>query len=105
MDRRKYNGGHKTAGRKSKVSEERTNEIFLSALKKLYGKETDEEAKIAFVVKLHNSERGKQFIAEHLFGKAPNQIDFNESNEPRRELELTLNEATAIANVLTEKYN
>ena len=105
MDKRRFNGGNRNAGRKTKIAEEHANKIFLSALKKLYGKETDEEAKIAFVVKLHNSERGKQFIAEHLFGKAPNQIDFNESNEPRRELELTLNEATAIANVLTEKYN
>jgi len=89
MDRRKYNGGHKTAGRKSKVAEERTNEILLSALKRLYGKDTDEEAKIAFIVKLHNSERGKNFIAEHLFGKATDKIDFQDTTT-RRELEITL---------------
>ena len=89
MDKRRFNGGNRNAGRKTKVAEEHANKIFLSALKKLYGKETDEEAKIAFVVKLHNSERGKNFIAEHLFGKATDKIDFQDTTT-RRELEITL---------------
>jgi hypothetical protein len=69
-DNRKNNGGHKTAGRKTKVEEAKVNNIFIQALKELYSKDTEEETKIAFVKNtLMDSQRGQLFIAEHIFGK------------------------------------
>jgi hypothetical protein len=75
-DKRKNNGGHKTAGRKPKVEEEKVNTIFLKALGELYNKETEEETKIAFVKNtLMESQRGQLFIAEHIFGKPKETIE------------------------------
>lgn len=69
-DKRKNNGGHKTAGRKTKVEEEKVNNIFVKALKELYSTDTEEETKIMFVKNtLMESQRGQLFIAEHIFGK------------------------------------
>ena len=75
-DKRKNNGGHKTAGRKPKVEEQKVNNIFLQALKELYNKDTDDDAKIVFVKDtLLNSQRGQLFIAEHIFGKPKDIIE------------------------------
>lgn len=79
-DKRKNNGGHKTAGRKSKVEEAKVNNIFVRALKELYSTETEEETKITFVKDtLMQSQRGQLFIAEHIFGK-PKEIIENTHN-------------------------
>jgi hypothetical protein len=72
MDKRKNNGGHSTkgvAGRKPKADEEKANYIFLQAINKLYDLDNDDEAKTAFAFDLLSFERGKMFVAEHLFGK------------------------------------
>jgi hypothetical protein len=75
-DKRKYNGGNKSAGRKPKVEEEKVNNIFLKALGELYNKDTEEETKIAFVKNtLMDSQRGQLFIAEHIFGKPKDIIE------------------------------
>jgi hypothetical protein len=75
-DGRANNGGHKTAGRKPKVEEEKANKIMLNALKEIYNSETDEETKIAFVKNtLMESQRGQLFIAEHIFGKPKETIE------------------------------
>lgn len=75
-DKRKNNGGHKTAGRKPKVEEQKVNTIFLKALGELYNKDTEEETKIAFVKNtLMDSQRGQLFIAEHIFGKPKETIE------------------------------
>jgi hypothetical protein len=75
-DRRKNNGGHKTAGRKPKVEEQKVNNIFIQALKELYSKDTEEETKIAFVKNtLMESQRGQLFVAEHIFGKPKETIE------------------------------
>jgi hypothetical protein len=78
LDKRKNNGGHSTkgvAGRKPKVKEEQANTLFCSALKLIYGTDKDDEAKINFIIELAKSQRGQIFIAEHLFGKAPQVIE------------------------------
>lgn len=82
MDKRKNNGGHKTnGGRKSKSDEDKVNTIFVNALKDLYSKETDDEAKIHFIKEvLLDSQRGQLFVAEHIFGKAPQQIEQNNTH-------------------------
>ena len=70
-DKRKNNGGaRKGAGRPSKADESKANTIMLQALKEIYKKDTDDEAKVEYVKDLHEFERGKMFIAEHVFGKA-----------------------------------
>lgn len=75
-DKRKFNGGNKNAGRKTKVEEEKVNNIFVKALKELYSKETEEDTKIAFVKDtLMQSQRGQLFIAEHIFGKPKETIE------------------------------
>ena len=77
-DKRKNNGGHKTAGRKSKADEAKVNAIFVTALKELYNEDNDETAKITFVKQtLMESQRGQIFIAEHLFGKPKETVDQN----------------------------
>jgi len=62
-------------GRPKKADEEKVNIIFLNALKQLYKKDTDDEAKTSFVIELAGSQRGQLFIAEHLFGKPKEKID------------------------------
>jgi hypothetical protein len=69
-DGRASNGGHKTAGRKSKTEEQKINTIFTTALKELYKKDKPKDAKIEFVKTLLDSQRGQIFVAEHIFGKA-----------------------------------
>lgn len=75
-DKRKNNGGHKTAGRKPKVEEQKVNTLFVNALKELYNADTDDEAKIIFVKEsLLTSQRGQLFVAEHIFGKPKETIE------------------------------
>jgi len=78
MDGRKNNKGttgNKGGGRKSKLEEQKINTVFLNALKNLYEKDSDDEAKIAFVERLAKTPRGQIFIAEHIFGKPTQTID------------------------------
>jgi hypothetical protein len=75
-DKRKNNGGHKSAGRKPKVDEQKVNTLFVNALKELYNTETDDEAKKTFVKNtLMDSQRGQIFIAEHIFGKPKETVE------------------------------
>ena len=78
-DKRKNNGGNKTAGRKTKVEEAKVNTLFVQALKVLYKQDTDDENKVSFIVDLLDSQRGQIFVAEHIFGK------------PKETVETTLN--------------
>lgn len=102
-DKRKNNGGHKTAGRKPKADEEKVNNIFLKALGQLYDTETEEETKIAFVkTTLMESQRGQLFIAEHVFGKAPQEIKQTNFNIEAKEL--TEEEIKKIKDTLENNY-
>lgn len=83
MDGRKNNGGaRKGAGRPTKADEQKTNNIFLSALKRIHGTTEDDETKILFTMELMQSERGKMFVAEHLFGKPKEIKDISLNNVP-----------------------
>ena len=83
MDKRKNNGGaRKGAGRPTKADEQKTNNIFLSALKRIHSTTEDEETKIVFTMELMQSERGKMFVAEHLFGKPKELKDISLNNIP-----------------------
>ena len=102
-DGRKNNGGHKTAGRKPKADEEKANTLFSNALKELYKKETTDEAKIHFIKKvLLDSQRGQLFVAEHIFGKAPQEIKQTNLNIEAKDL--TDEEIKKINNALEDAY-
>lgn len=90
-------------GRPPKADEEKVNNIFLTALKQLHNTETDEEAKIAFVKDtLLESQRGQLFIAEHIFGKAPQEIKQTNLNIDAKEL--TDEEIKKIQDALESNY-
>lgn len=90
-------------GRPPKADEEKVNNIFLTALKQLHNTETDEEAKIAFVKDtLLESQRGQLFIAEHIFGKAPQEIKQTNLNIDAKEL--TEEEIKRIQSALEDNY-
>jgi hypothetical protein len=62
-------GNKLSKGRKPKADEEKANYIFTQTIKKIYGGSDDDEARMAFAADLLSFERGKMFVAEHLFGK------------------------------------
>ena len=72
----KRGGAREGAGRKPVADEKKVNNIFLQALKELYNKDTDDDAKIVFVKDtLLSSQRGQLFVAEHIFGKPKDIIE------------------------------
>lgn len=62
-------------GRKSKAEEEKANFFILNAIKEIKSLDNDDQAKTEIVKKLLESQRGQLFIAEHLFGKAPQFVE------------------------------
>jgi hypothetical protein len=101
-DGRKNNGGHRTAGRKSKVDEDKKNFIFMQTIKQLHSKDNDDEAKVEFLKDLAQSERGKMFIAEHIFGKAPQEV--KNTNLNLDEKDLTPEIAITIKKIMENDY-
>ena len=96
-------GKREGAGRKSKADEEKANVIMLNALKEIYRSDTDEEAKIAFIKDtLMDSQRGQLFIAEHIFGKAPQEV--KQTNVNIDASELTEDEIKKINDALNNAY-
>ena len=76
MEEKKQRGGvRKGAGRKPVAEEQKVNTLFITALKELYKTDIDDEAKVRFIKEsLMESQRGQLFIAEHIFGRAPQEI-------------------------------
>ena len=70
-------GKREGAGRKPVADEQKSNAIFLAAIKQLKSVNTDEEARIELAKDLMTFDRGKIFISEHLFGKPKETIDTN----------------------------
>jgi hypothetical protein len=64
-----HGGVRANSGNKSKQDFEKTNTVFLTAIKQVKNVNTDVEARIELAKDLYNSQRGQIFIAEHLFGK------------------------------------
>ena len=75
VDGRKNNGGNKNAGRKPKADEDKVNNLFNTALRQLYKKKTDDNAKVSFIHTLLESQRGQIFVAEHIFGKPKENVN------------------------------
>ena len=84
----KRGGARPNAGRKSVAEEQKVNNLFITALKELYNKETEDEAKIHFIKNtLLESQRGQLFVAEHIFGKAPQEIKQTNFNIEAKDLD------------------
>jgi len=82
MDKKNTHGGLRAnAGAPRKAEVEQSNLIFLNAIKEAKNVENDFDARKEFAKELLTFERGKMFIAEHLFGKPiqtiDNKIDIN----------------------------
>jgi hypothetical protein len=84
-----FEKGNKLAkGRPPKADEEKVNMLFVNALKELYNKETDDDAKVHFIKHvLLESQRGQLFVAEHVFGKAPQEIKQTNFNIEAKDLD------------------
>jgi hypothetical protein len=94
-------GKRKGAGRKSKIDEEKVNSIMLSALSELHNTDNDKDTKKEFAKSLLKFERGKMFIAEHVFGK-PKEIIENINHNFNQDL--TEENVTEINKFLENKY-
>ena len=78
----KHGGKREGAGRKPKAMEEHASRIINEAIKVIYRTDDDQEAQIKFLQAFAETSKGMQFIAEHLFGKAPQVIEqYNENAE------------------------
>jgi len=70
-------GARPGAGRKSVADEQKSNAIFLAAIKQLKLVDTDDDARIELAKELMTFDRGKIFNSEHIFGKPKETIDNN----------------------------
>ena len=70
-----HGGARPNSGNKTKQDFEKTNNIFLTAIKQVKDVNTDDEARIELAKDLLTFERGKIFISEHLFGKAKEHVE------------------------------
>lgn len=102
-DGRVNNGGkRKGQGRPKKAVEQHALSIIKSALRALYSTDDNDEAKIAFLKDFAVTQRGQQFIAEHLFGKPKDIVENINRNFAVREL--TAKEIKALNNELENEY-
>ena len=72
-----HGGVRPNSGNKTKQDFEKTNNIFINAIKQVKNVETDEEARIELAKDLLTFERGKIFISEQLFGKPKETVESN----------------------------
>ena len=78
----KRGGARPGAGRKPVADEKKANFIFNRALKEIHNTDNEDDAKVEFVKDLYKTARGQQFIAEHIFGKAKDNVDVNVQSKP-----------------------
>ena len=63
------------SGRKKVADEQKTNAIFIEAIKQVKDVNTDDEARIELAKDLLTFERGKIFVSEHIFGKPEQKVE------------------------------
>ena len=109
-DKRTGNGGHSTKPKReddkrllTKADEQKANYLFIQALRELYKVDSDDEAKTKFIKEdLLSSQRGQLFVAEHIFGKAPQEVKNTNVNIDAKDLSEA--EIIKIKNVLDATY-
>lgn len=74
-------GARPNSGRKPVLLEKQVQEVLTAALQVVYSTDSSQEAKIKFAVNLASFERGKIFIAEHIFGKPGVSVDLTTGGE------------------------
>ena len=89
-------------GRPTKVDEEKANQVFITALKQIYSKDIEDDAKVEFVKTLLDSQRGQIFVAEHVFGNAPQEV--KNTNLNIDEKDITTEVAAAIKSIVENIY-
>lgn len=103
MEKKNTHGGaRKGAGAPKKAEVVQANNIFLSAIKEVYSAENEDEARVFFAKDLLTFERGKMFIAEHIFGKTPQEIKQTNFNIEAKDLDDE--EIKRIKEVLNDAY-
>jgi hypothetical protein len=104
MEEKKKRGGARPgAGRKPVADEQKVNTLFVTALKELYKTDVEDEAKVRFIKEtLLESQRGQLFVAEHIFGKAPQEI--KQTNLNIDTTDLTDTEIKKLSKALDEQY-
>jgi hypothetical protein len=70
-----HGGARPNSGNKTKQDFEKTNNIFIAAIKQVKDVNTDDEARIELAKDLLTFERGKIFVSEHIFGKPKERIE------------------------------
>ncbi len=70
-----HGGARPNSGNKPKQDFEKTNNIFLTAIKQVKDVNTDDEARIELAKDLLTFERGKIFVSEHIFGKPKEHVE------------------------------
>ena len=99
----KQRGGKREgAGRKPVADEKKVTDLITKAIKGYHSVDTDEEAKIEFIKTLYEHSRGQIFLAEHLFGKAPQEI--KQTNLTLEKEDLTTEEYKKIKDALNNAY-
>ena len=68
-------GARPGSGRKTVADEQKSNAIFLDAIKQLKSVDTDDDARIELAKELMTFDRGKIFISEHIFGKPKERVE------------------------------
>ena len=68
-------GARPGAGRKTVADEQKSNAIFLAAIKQLKSVDTDDDARVELAKELMTFDRGKIFISEHIFGKPKERVE------------------------------
>lgn len=102
-EKKKRGGAREGAGRKPVAEEQKVNTLFVTALKELYKTDVDDDAKVRFIKEtLLESQRGQLFVAEHVFGKAPQEI--KQTNFNIDSTDLTKEEIKKLDQAIEQQY-
>lgn len=89
-------GKRPNSGRRRLSDKQSRAATLIAGLKKLYRTDCDEEAKMQLIIELAGTQRGRLFIAEHLFGKPTQQVEQTTTTATASVLKLTTEEIELI---------
>lgn len=72
-------------GRHSLQQKKDTQRLIVRALKEIYSNDNTDYVKVCFIKDLLAEPQGRKFIAEHLFGKAPENLNVLDITETKPE--------------------
>jgi hypothetical protein len=95
-------GKREGAGRKPVADEKKVTALIVEAIKEYHNVDNDDDAKKHFITTLYEHTRGQIFLAEHLFGKAPQEV--KQTNLNIDATDLTDEEVLRIKTALENAY-